>query len=149
MSDLSTNFNSGYHVQGSLYISPPLLPIGFRVDGTYDNFAAKTTNGVTSGSSSLAGLSGNVVYGLGGLIVGPYVLAGVGYYHSSASINNSNAVTGNNPGFNIGAGLKFGIGDLGATAEARYVIVSTSNNSLGATNQPSAKFVPITFGISF
>ena len=141
-SDLSTCCNSGYHVQGSVTISPPLMPVGFRIDGTYDNFAAKTTGNVTSGSAAFTGGSANVVYGLGGLLIGPYVLGGVGMYHSAFSFNNT-STTSNNPGFNVGAGMKFGIGDMGATVEARYFIINGSNGAV------SDKFIPITFGVSF
>jgi len=47
MGDFGKSWNSGYHVQASVNISPPVLPIGFRIDGTLDNFAVKASTNAT------------------------------------------------------------------------------------------------------
>ena len=144
MGDLSNSYSSGYHVQASVNISPPALPIGFRIDGTLDNFALKGS-GTTSGSYRVAGVGGNVLLGLGGVpLLGPYVLAGVGFYNINASATAgslSASVSTNKPGMNVGAGFRFGLGSMGVFAETGYHYISGDGGS--------TQFVPVMFGISF
>jgi hypothetical protein len=165
--ELGEGFNRGYQIQGSVMISPSVLPVGFRIDGSYDNFpvtpvfnAPSGGSGVTSGSAAFTGASADLVYGLGGLPVGPYVLGGGGMYHTAIAYNGGTATTSNNPSFNFGAGLKFGIGGLAASVEARYLVVVNGINGrtdviIGSSGQitqrgtDGARFIPITFGISF
>ena len=138
MGDLSNSYSSGYHVQASVNISPPVLPIGFRIDGSLDNFAQKGS-GTTSGSYRVAGVGGNVLLGLGGVpLLGPYVLAGVGFYNLNSSLTGGSI---NKPGANVGAGFRFGLGSMGAFAEARYHYINTDGGS--------TQFVPVMFGVSF
>jgi len=144
MGDFGKSWNSGYHVQASVNISPPVLPIGFRIDGTLDNFAVKASTNAT-GSARIAGVGGNVLLGLGGVpLLGPYVLAGVGFYNINASATaGSFSASGstNKPGMNVGAGFRFGLGSMGVFAEAGYHYIS---GDVGST-----QFVPVMFGISF
>ena len=138
MGDFGKSYSSGYHVQASVNISPPALPIGFRIDGTLDNFALKTSTTAT-GSYRVAGVGGNVLLGLGGVpLLGPYVLAGVGFYNLNSPLTGGSI---NKPGANVGAGFRFGLGSMGVFAETGYHYISGDGGS--------TQFVPVMFGVSF
>jgi hypothetical protein len=137
VSDLGNSFSTGFNVTGTIAINVPLLPIGFRIDAAYNQFSAKAAQGV---SAKIAGVTGNVVFGIpGAIIISPYLIGGVGYYKVSSSATGS--VASNDFGFNAGAGLKIPFLVFSAFAEARYNRVSENGGSV--------TFVPVTVGVMF
>jgi hypothetical protein len=136
LSDLGNSFSTGFNVTGTIGINVPLLPIGFRIDAAYNQFGAK---GASNVNAKIAGVSGNVVFGMPGVVITPYLIGGVGYYRVSSSATGS--VASNNFGFNAGAGLKLPLLVFSAFIEARYNRVSE--------NGGSASFVPVTVGVLF
>src|SRR5438093_761176 len=44
--DFGKGFDAGYHVMASLAVMPPLAPLGFRVDGMFNEFNAKSPSTV-------------------------------------------------------------------------------------------------------
>jgi hypothetical protein len=137
VSDLGNSFSTGFNVSGTIGINVPLLPVGFRIDGAYNQFGAKSATGV---SAKIAGVSGNVVFSVpGAVIVSPYLIGGVGYYRVSSSVTGS--VASNNFGFNAGAGVKVPLLAFATFIEARYNRISE--------NGGSTSFVPVTVGVMF
>ena len=138
--DLGQAQSAGWHGQVSMGYRPPLFPLGFRVDGLYHDMA-----GDLEGAANFrtAAVSGNLVLEAPGLVVRPYLIGGVGYYNTKFQ----NTTSRNDVGLNGGVGLKFRLADLESFVEARY---HTAMNAIGPEgNERSARFVPITFGISF
>ena len=137
LGDFGNSFNSGFNVLGTIAITPPLVPIGFRGDVAYNQFSAK--GGASNVKAKVASVSANAVWGLPGVIITPYLIGGVGYYRLSSSLTGSSA--SNRGGFNVGGGLNLGLLAFKAFAEARYTLVATANGS--------TTFVPITVGVMF
>lgn len=139
----SGSYNTGYHVQATVNISPPLLPIGFRIGGSLDRFPQERS-GTSTGSYRVAGLEGSIVRGLGGVpLVGPYILVGAGFYNLSTSTTVSGVTASsstNKPGANVGAGVRAGLGGLSAYAEVGYHYISGNEGF---------QFAPVMVGISF
>jgi hypothetical protein len=139
VSDLGNSFSTGFNVTGTIAINVPLLPIGFRIDAAYNQFGAK---GASNVNAKIAGVTGNVVFGIpGAVIISPYLIGGVGYYRVSSSASGIGTVASNHFGFNAGAGLKLPLLVFSAFAEARYNRVSE--------NGGSSSFIPVTVGVLF
>jgi hypothetical protein len=137
LSDFGKSFNTGFNVTGMIGINVPLLPVGFRIDAAYNQFGAKGTSNV---NAKIAGVSGNVLFGIpGAVIVSPYLIGGVGYYRVSSSATGS--VASNNFGFNVGAGIKIPLVVFSTFIEARYTRISETGGS--------TSFVPVTVGVMF
>ena len=137
LSDLGKSFNTGFNVTGMMGINVPLLPVGFRIEAAYNQFGAKGTSNV---NAKIAGVSGNVLFGIpGAVIVSPYLIGGVGYYRVSSSATGS--VASNDFGFNAGAGVKIPLVVFSTFIEARYTRVSETGGS--------TSFVPVTVGVMF
>lgn len=137
LGDFGNSFNSGFNVLGTLAITPPLVPLGFRGDVAYNQFSGKGS--ASNEKAKIASISANAVWGLPGVIITPYLIGGVGYYRLSSSLTGSSA--SNRGGFNVGGGLNVGLLALKAFAEARYTWVATANGS--------TSFVPVTVGLMF
>jgi opacity protein-like surface antigen len=137
---LGDAFKSGYSVNGLIGFAMPMSPIGFRGEVGYNSWDGKSNvaDGVTG--SSLSGTA-NVVLQVPGMVVAkPYLIAGIGE-HRIKFDNGTDNSSETKMGWNVGGGLKFGLGTLNTMIEARYVTVNTSGEA--------AHYVPITFGIMF
>ena len=144
VSDLGNSFSTGFNVTGTIGINVPLLPVGFRIDAAYNQFGGKVrpngAGGTSNVNAKIAGVSGNVVFGIpGAVIISPYLIGGVGYYRVSSSATGS--VASNNVGFNAGAGVKIPLLVFATFIEARYNRVSESGGS--------TSFIPVTVGVMF
>jgi hypothetical protein len=141
--DLKTGWESGYHLMATAGIKPPLAPIGLRVDGMFNEFGQ-----VEPGTAKLRvmALTANAVFSMpGAIVLSPYAIGGLGMYNTKANV--AGAEANGDFGFNIGAGIKFGLAGFSAFGEARYHIVKSDNTS--GTANDSFRFIPITFGITF
>ena len=138
MSDLKEGAEMGYNGTVALGINLPLVPVGLRIDGAYNQFGAKV-----SGGSKLHVISatGNLVYRLPSIGVSPYVIGGAGYYMATTTTPSSANLKDNNFGWNAGAGINLPLTVFKAFVEARYNSVKTETGKM--------EFVPITFGIMF
>ena len=138
--DLADGVDAGWHGQVSLGYRPPLYPIGFRIDGAYNDFGAKGASTVDFRAISV---TGNVVLEAPGLVVRPYLIGGVGLYNTKVS----GADGRNNVGLNGGLGLRFRLAEADAFVESRY---HAALNAIGSGDgERAAQYVPITFGIAF
>jgi opacity protein-like surface antigen len=137
LGNFGTNFNTGFNLTGTVGINPVGLPVGFRIDGSYNQFGSKGTPSV---NAKIAGVSGNVLLNVpGGVVIAPYVIGGVGYYRVSSSATGTAA--SNNFGFNAGAGVRIPLTGFMTFIEARYTRITESGGS--------TSFVPVTVGIMF
>jgi len=140
--DFGKAVKSGYSVNGLVGFSMPLSPIGFRGEVGYNSWDGKSgtlADGVTT--SSLSGTA-NIVLQVPMMVVAkPYVIGGIGYHHMKSDAGALGNSTDNKMGWNVGGGLKFGLGTLNTMLEARYITVNTEGSS--------THYVPVTFGIMF
>lgn len=143
LDDLGDAQDVGWHGLIAMGYRPPLFPIGFRIDGMYHQLGGQDVGGGTAGDFRAIAVTGNVVLEAPALAVRPYVIGGVGLYNTKFE----GAEGRNNIGFNVGAGLRFHLLDFDSFVEARY---HTALDALGGPNdERAARFVPVTFGISF
>jgi hypothetical protein len=137
-SDFRDAVNVGYNLTGLVQITAPGMPVGFRVDGSYNSFGAKGGGAKASITDGTA----NVVFGIpSSTPVSLYLIGGPGYYHENVSVSGFGSASENHWGFNAGVGVKLPLSGLNTFVEARYHYI--------AENGTSSSFVPVTFGIVF
>jgi hypothetical protein len=136
--------STGYNAVVSLALGSAELPIGFRIDGIYNQFPGKATAVQTNPATKfrVSGALGNLIFAFPGTSVKTYAIVGGGLYITKLDLGESKSV--NHPGLNGGAGLTFGLGRLAAFIEARYHFVRRAPANGGVIH-----FVPITAGILF
>jgi len=126
-STFGDSYGTGYNLLGAIGFRPINMPIGFQLDGMYQQF-----DGSNGGPSNrVLSLTGNAVLGPS---VGPYVIGGLGLYGTTPERGNSD----NDVGFNVGVGYRFELTGFSAFLEARYHYI-----------KESVTFVPLTFGVTF
>jgi opacity protein-like surface antigen len=149
-------FNTAWHGLALLAFKLPVFPFGFRIDLSYAANSAnnnlKDTLTARFGQASdektkLAGASVNLTYQLSSSArVKPYAIGGVGVYHTTISVSTGGS-TGDQAatklGWNLGAGLTFGLRRVALFFEARYV------NVAAVPGFPRTTFLPFTTGIRF
>ena len=141
--DLGDATAAGWHGQISMGYRPPMFPLGFRVDGGYHDLGGETVGARRGSDFRAISVTGNVVLEAPTMAVRPYVIGGAGLYNTKLQ----GLASRNNVGLNGGVGLKFRLMDLESFVEARY---HGALNAVGdGDTQRSARFVPITFRITF
>ena len=135
--DLGDATSTGFHILGTLAVSGSAsLPVGFRVDGMYNNLSGKSSGP----DVNVWTVNGNMVYAFpGGTTMTPYIIAGAGWYNTKA--DESGAESSNDIGINVGVGARFALSGFTTFAEVRYHHIFSDPNS--------AQMVPLTFGILF
>lgn len=133
MGDYGDVAKTGWHLMGLIQLPISQSPIHLRFDGMYGSNSSKSG----SGSVKLAGATADLLYHLGNRAssVRPYVLGGLGFY------NVSNGSSESDFAFGFGGGILFGVGNMHAFLETRYMSIQTSGSSLN--------FLPVTFGLMF
>ena len=144
LGDFGKGVDAGYHVTGIVTFSAPLAPVGLRVEGSFNEFNFKSSPAITGKTRIVSGTA-NAVFSSPG-IIGPYLIGGLGIYHSSATCTGCNT-TSSKVGFNGGGGLKFGLAGFSAFLEARYHYVPSGTTAGVSTS--ATQYIPISFGITF
>lgn len=144
--DFADGADMGYHAMGTLSFSPPALPVGVRIDGMFNQLAAK---GGADVNYRILGLIANATFGMpmAASPISPYLIGGLGYYNLGTDmddepltpVDESESVS--KMGFNLGVGTKFALAGFGTFAEIRYHSIQTEGSS--------TTMIPITFGITF
>ena len=136
--DFGDAVTTGYHAMATLGFSAPLVPVGFRVDGAFNELAGKNSGPKTRVWS----VTGNVLLNAGSAVVAtPYLIGGGGWYHATLSpAPILGSASDDQFGFNVGAGLRIPLTGFSTFAEVRY------HKMLGDAH---IQYVPITFGINF
>jgi len=135
------SFDNGWNGGALLVWNPPVIPVGLRVDGSYNRLDAATA---TSGNAQILAGTANVVVGFRAILLKPYFLAGVGAYRldfSGASSLSAFRGKSNETGWNAGAGVSISLRNIDLIVEARYHSVSTQGRRF--------KFVPVSIGLVF
>ncbi len=135
--NLSNVVNSGYHGTVGLQIGVPLFPLSARVEGDVNRFPAV---GGGSGNLTIADGTVSAVLSLGGVGISPYVLGGLGEYHTSygSELGGGSAT---DVGYHAGVGLSAGLLGFGGFVEARFVSIHATGGDL--------RYFPITLGVRF
>jgi opacity protein-like surface antigen len=141
--DYGNAANMGYNGGLLLSFSAPMIPVGFRLDGSITHFPGKdySAGGTTiNASSNIWMTTANATFDLPiPLPIKPYAIAGLGYYGAVTTVNGVPGSTSQTKlGYNAGVGVSF-MGRL--FAEARYHHMNTDGTA--------TTFVPLTFGIMF
>ena len=139
LSDLKTNFNTGFNGTAILAFQPSLIPLGVRIDGAYNQFGAKGGGA----KAHLTSVTGNLVYKMPSTGFSPYLIGGAGWYQVAISATGFGTQSENHFGGNVGGGISMQLSGFETFVEARYNQVQEGNGS------PSLKFIPITFGVMF
>jgi len=136
-SDLSDGVSTGWNGTGTVAFNPAMIPLGIRVDGAYNRFAAKDGQ---DGNIHFTSVTGNLVYKVPSVSVSPYLIGGAGWYNAAASAG-SITVSDNHFGWNVGGGIAMPLSGFSTFIEARYNQVQGDGGSV--------KFIPVTFGVMF
>jgi len=141
LGDFDDAVKIGWHGTAAVSFVPRSLPIGFQIDGSYSQFSDETPLDIKS----------QIIYGTANAVYKfqssedsrfrPYLIGGLGVYHSKAT--GSDALEGSSTkfGFDAGAGFDFKTGGAGLFIEGRFHNIFTDG--------PNVKFLPITLGIRF
>ncbi len=135
--ELADEADTGYHVQGSIGVDFPLLPIGVRADALWQEYPDVHDDWVRQ-----LGALANVTVGMPMLLIQPYALVGAGLIRTKLGEEHGGE-TDTNAGFNAGVGLDFGFLGLGGFVEARFL------NLLGGGEAKNRQGIPISAGIRF
>lgn len=133
--DLSDGANTGFNVTGTVGLHAPMMPIGLRADVAYNQLGMK---GISE-SINVTSVTANATYSFPGIMVSPYLIAGLGWYHVGSSVSGS--TSDNKFGFNGGVGARFALSGFSTFLEARYNKVNSDNGNFA--------YIPVTFGIMF
>ena len=129
---IAKNRQPGFNLDAMAEFRAPSQPLGLRGEVLYQYFgASKDAVGVSDANT--LGFLVDVVYHAPQSQVRPYMIGGMGLYHTSEN--------GNSAGFNVGTGLTIPLTGMGAYAEARI--------HFALAQGPSFVTIPVTFGITF
>jgi len=135
------SFDNGWNGGALLVWNFPVVPVGLRVDGSYNRLDQKIAS--VGRAQVLAGTA-DVVVGFRALLLKPYFVGGVGYYRldfSDASFPSAFRGKSNETGWNAGAGISISLRNIDLIVEARYHSVATEGDRF--------KFVPVSVGLVF
>lgn len=145
-SPLNDDVKTGWNGTANVQVKPEGSPVGFQIDGMYQQMKAKSTP-VTAGldKEEIWSGTGDFVFWFpvaGETKVHPYLLAGGGVYNLRAKPTTGSTASSTKFGINAGAGFDFDIQDkVGIFVEGRFHNVFVTGSD--------AKFIPISAGIRF
>lgn len=147
--DFGDGYKSGYDIAAFVGFRPAAAPVGFRIEGAYNQFDAKASSNV---NSKIFDVTGNIVLGTPGEpgSIRPYAIAGLGLYNVKSSVRVGSATTSVSDtkfGLNGGAGLDLPLSGISAFIEARlhYIFTDSGNTGRGY----NASFIPVVVGVRF
>jgi len=138
--DFGKAVDLGYQGRAGIQFGFPMFPLSFRAEGEVNRFSNKGG----SGHATIAGGSASAILSLGGVGVSPYLIAGLGDYRTSATVDVLGVpMTAHSTdfGYHLGLGLKAGVMGFGGFAEVRFVDIATSGSH--------TRYFPISVGLSF
>jgi hypothetical protein len=128
----------GWHALAGLEISSLMQPVAIRVDAAYNRFTARTVGPDQSVTSATA----NFAYRLPmtNSAFSPYVIAGAGGYRFEC-VGEFTCDDVTRFGWNAGLGSRFAALGLKGFIEGRWHAINA--------NSGNARFIPVTFGLTF
>lgn len=157
--DISDFQSTGWNLQGFVDWTSRTQPFGLRGDVSFGSLSGKTISaGGTAFNASdlhLFSVTGDAVWMIhpsqGSLSrTTPYLLAGIGVYHSSFSVGGVSSADNSNTNFgiNFGGGVLYRLSGFSAFGEIRYHNVFSGAES-GTGGNSSAHYIPIMVGLRF
>jgi opacity protein-like surface antigen len=146
LGNLADRANTGWNAGALLDVGLPLVPIGFRLDVTWQQLDPKRfSDGSRIKNRFIAGTA-NVLYTFNSMAPTKfYLIGGLGGYGVRTEVAPpiGPSVTGTETkfGINAGAGFRFQLTGFSTFIEARWHDVFTSG--------PSSQFIPINVGVTF
>jgi opacity protein-like surface antigen len=131
----------GWQATGAVSFSTGSLPVAFQVDASIAQFSDETPLDI---KNQLIYATFDPVYRFSSSLstrFHPYVLAGVGVYHSKETGQDAFGGSATKFGLNAGAGLNFRVGRAELFFETRIHDVFTDG--------PNVTFLPLTLGVRF
>jgi opacity protein-like surface antigen len=149
VSDYKDFVKTGWNAGAFVNFGVANWPVGIRIDGQWNQFAAKGIDNV-----HLRDIHGtaDAVFNVGsGKAAKFYLLAGVGVYNLKPTGDGTDNIDSQTKfGLNGGAGIKFNVGSLSPFVEARYHYVFLDGNNFDNNgSNPKFQFVPVSIGLSF
>jgi hypothetical protein len=147
LSDFGDQAKLGFQGTALVQFAPANLPVGFRVDGTYqqNNFSDDFATAFGDGKVQQIYGTADVVYTFTtaeSSMFHPYLIAGGGVYNGKAKFDGvSDSESSTKFGVNGGAGFDYAVGSASVFLEARFHNVFTEGSN--------TTFVPITVGVKF
>lgn len=143
---LSDDHGTGSTFMVSLAMGVENVPVGLRIDGTFNNFGGSSVGagvGAYDGADvKINAAIANLIVTFSGSRAKPYLIGGAGLYSVKPDLPDADSK--NHSGLNIGAGTTFGLSRFSAFLEARYHSVSRKKVEGGRL-----AFVPVTLGFFF
>jgi opacity protein-like surface antigen len=144
--DAGDALNTGWLGGLAMDMHMPAMPLGVRLEGSYARYGVQglSGTGIDAHTSDL-GVNLNLVMSMPTPVVKPYLTAGPSMSNLKVSASdgtNSDSASESHFGFNLGGGVDFGLGGLGARVDLRYKRISTGDGN-------SFQSIPLTFGIRF
>lgn len=148
-STLNESHKPGFNVAAHVAYRRDASAVGFRLEAFYNRFDNTDFScvddcilpGISDRPVRVTGAAADVLFNFGQAGAGLYVIGGGGPYN----VNVGRSESSTNLGFNVGAGARFRLANLGAFLEARFHTIAYE---LGAYD-PKVEYIPITFGIEF
>jgi hypothetical protein len=131
----------GWQASGAVSFSTPSLPVALQVDANVAQFSDETPFDI---KNLLVYGTADAVYAFSSSLstrFHPYVLAGMGVYHSEETGDDAFGGPATKFGINAGAGLNFRVARAELFFETRLHDVFTDG--------PNVKFLPLTLGVRF
>lgn len=144
--NLSDASSTGWNAGALLDVGLPLVPIGFRLDVTWQQLGDKHFSDGTDVKNRFIAGTANVLYTFNSMALTKfYLIGGVGGYGFRSEVvpPGGPSITGSETkfGINAGAGVRFQLTGISTFVEARWHDVFTTG--------PSSQFIPISVGITF
>jgi hypothetical protein len=139
--DIAKTSSAGINLGAALNYDPPKLPVGFEIDATYHNFAAKARGG---DNSFIMSVMGGVTIPIAGTLGKPYLMAGVGYYNTQGPTTGATDAERDLGGYG-GIGIRFRSEKAEYHAKAVFHEIFAEKNAAGVTR--SRELIPISFTI--
>lgn len=117
--------DNGWHAMGAATFTLPALPIAIRADAMYHSFDG----------ASIIGVDGDAKWNIIPGPLSPYAIGGLSWGSTSVDAIDE---TNSDFGWNLGAGLDFGISKLSFFGEVRWVTLGDAD-----------AIMPITIGLRF
>ena len=136
----SNGLKTGWHGLALVQFKPASSPVGFQIDGSYNQLGF---NGGGGKDKIIAGTA-NVVYEFATSAESgfhPYLIGGGGVYNVKAAPDFGASVSDTKFGINVGAGFNFKSSGVGLFVEGRFHDIMVSGSDF--------HYIPITAGVRF
>jgi opacity protein-like surface antigen len=136
--------STGFHALVGLGLTPAAFPVGFRVEGLYQQIP----EGNDDHHEYMAGIL-NAVLAVPVTGLSPYIIGGLGFYRHEEHHGDHTHGAHTDLGFNVGLGTKLRVAGFGFFVEARYHGLFNGDDEGQGQGHRGDSFVPLTVGISF